>query len=89
MDEMERQMQEEDQLQQQIKQVESVVKTKLTKEALSRFGNIKAAYPEKYVQLLAVLGQLIQKIDVIDDNMLKDILIKLEPKKHKFKIIRK
>lgn len=87
-EEIQKQMQEEEQLQQQIAQLESVVKTRLTKEALSRFGNIKVAYPEKYIQLLAVLGQLVQKFNVIDDNMLKDILVKLQPK-HKFKVIRK
>lgn len=85
---MQNQMDEETQLQQQINQVELIVKQRLTKEALSRLGNIKIAYPEKYIQLLSVLGQLISRVNIVDDNMLKDILIKLEPK-HKFKIRRK
>jgi len=83
------QQEEEEQLQQQINQIEAIVKTKLTKEALSRLGNIKAAHPEKYIQLLAVLGQLIGKFNAIDDKLLKDILVKLEPKKHQFNVRRK
>jgi len=85
---LQQQMEEEAQLQQQVSQIEMIVKQRLTKDALSRFGNIKTAYPEKYIQLLAVFGQLISKVSVVDDNMLKEILIKLEPK-HKFKIRRK
>src|SRR3989344_8167021 len=93
MEELQKQLQnqqeEEEQLQQQINQIEAIVKTKLTKDALSRIGNIKAAHPEKYIQLLAVLGQLIAKVNVIDDKLLKDILVKLEPKKHQFNVRRK
>ncbi len=85
---LEQQQQEETQLHQQISQIELIIKQKLTKDALSRLGNIKVGYPEKYIQLLAILGQLIQKVNVVNDNMLKDILIKLQLT-HKFSIKRK
>ncbi len=79
---------EQMQLQQQIEQLEIVVKQKMTKQALERFGNIKSAHPEKAIQLLAILGQAIQagKIEEIDDDQLKEILMKLTPEKKEFKI---
>jgi len=84
------QMQEEAQAQEQIEQLEALVKQKLTKDALQRYGNVKAAHPEKAVQLLVVLAQAIQQgqIDQVDDNTLKQILIKLTPEKKDFKIKR-
>ncbi|MBW2982028.1 hypothetical protein KY343_04055 [Candidatus Woesearchaeota archaeon] len=84
-------MQKQMQLQQQIQQLEFIVKQKLTKQALERFGNVKAAHPEKAIQLLAILGQAIQtgKIeDQIDDDQLKDILMRLTPEKKDFNIRR-
>lgn len=85
------QSQEEAQLQQQIEQLEAVVKQLFTKEALSRYGNLKAAHPEKAIQVLVVLGQLIQqgKIHKINDSQLKEILKQLTPEKKEFKIKRK
>lgn len=82
---------EEQQLQQQIEQLDAIVKQKLTKDALQRYGNIKVAHPEKALQLIAVLGQLLQsnRIDMIDDAMLKNILIRLTPEKKGFTINRK
>ena len=81
---------EQMQLQQQIQQLEMVVKQKLTKKALERFGNVKAAHPEKAIQLLAVLGQAIQagQLNEIDDDQLKEILIKITPEKKEFNIKR-
>lgn len=85
------QFQEQAQLQQQIQQLELIVKQVLTKEALERYGNLKTAHPEKAVQLLVVLGQAIQsgQITKIDDNKLKEILKKLTPPKKDFKIRKK
>ncbi|MBW2966155.1 DNA-binding protein [Candidatus Woesearchaeota archaeon] len=84
-------LQKEMELKQQIQQLELMVKQKLTKQALERFGNVKAAHPEKAIQLLAYLGQMIQSGQVdeqIDDDQLKEILIKLTPEKKEFKIKR-
>src|SRR3989344_9239545 len=79
----EEQAQEEMQGQRQIQQLEAIVKQALTKEALERYGNLKAAYPEKAVQLLVILVQAIQQgqIQKVDDDTLKQILKKLSPKK--------
>jgi len=82
------QVEEQVQLQQQIEQLEAVVKRLFTKDALQRFGNVKAAHPEKAVQVLVVLGQLMQqnKIAEINDEQLKEILQQITPQKRDFKI---
>jgi len=88
---IEEQEQEGLRLQQQIQMLENVVKQKMTREALQRYGNLKTAHPEKAVQLLVILGQILQtqKIDKIDDKELREILIRLSPPKKETKIIHK
>lgn len=88
---LQQQAEEQTQFEQQIGQLEIVVKRVFTKDALSRYGNIKVAHPEKAVQVLVVLGQLIQqgKVNQINDTQLKEILKKLTPEKTDFKIKRK
>ena len=80
--------QQETQMQQQINQLEEFVRQYFTKEALSRYGNLKIAHPDKAIQLLVLLGQTIQskQIGMIDDNNLKEILKKLTPVKRDIKI---
>ena len=87
---MQQQVQEQEQLQQQIQQLEAIVKQALTKEALERYGNLKAAFPDRAVQLLVILTQAIQsgQINKIDDKTLKEVLKKITPKKKEFKIKR-
>ena len=82
------QLQQEAQLVQQIEDLENMVRPKLTKDALQRYGNLKSAHPEKAIQILAVLGQILQteKIKQIDDGQLKAILLKITPEKKEFKI---
>ena len=80
---MQQQTQEQEQLQQQIQQLEIIVKQAFTKEALERYGNLKAAFPERAVQVLVILAQAIQsgQVKTIDDNALKGILKKITPEK--------
>ncbi|MBA3064836.1 hypothetical protein FP803_05350 [Candidatus Woesearchaeota archaeon] len=82
---------EEAEIQQQITQIEILVKGVLTKKALERYGNLKTAHPELAVQLLVLLGQAVQsgQIKTVDDDALKNLLMRLQPKKHRFKMIRK
>jgi len=89
---LQRQAQEEAQLQQQIEHLEGVVRQFFTKEALQRYGNLKAAHPEKAIQVLVGLGQLVQSGKItqkITDEQLKELLKRLEPKKKEFTIKRK
>ena len=88
--EAQQQVNEEIQLQQQIGQLEVIVKRKLTKDAAERYSNLKIAHPEKAVQILVLLAQAIQadKINQVNDEQLKELLKKLTQKKE-FKIRRK
>jgi len=88
---MQQNMQEQAELQQQIAQLEAVVKTLFTKEALQRYGNLKAAHPEKAVQLLALIGQMVQKGNArrINDGELKKVLAMITPKNKEIRITRK
>ena len=84
-------LQEQQQMQAQLEQLETVVKQFFTKEALERYGNLKAAHQEKAIQLLVVLGQAVQQGQIkekITDEKLKDILKQLQPEKKEFKIKR-
>lgn len=64
------------QLQQQIQMLEGVVKQRFTRDALERYGNIRAAHPDKAVQLIAILAQAIQsgQLGTIADDDLKEML---------------
>lgn len=84
------QAQQEAQIKQQVSQIESVVRQRMSKEALQRYSNIKAADPERATQLLLLLAQFLQsgKTSMITDDLLKQILIKVTPKKREMKIKR-
>jgi len=73
------QQSEDQQLQQQIAQMEAAVKLRMDKEAISRYGNLKAAHKEKSVHALVILAQLLQqgKVAEITDPLFKDILQQL------------
>ena len=59
-----------------VKRLEIIVKQFLTKDALVRYGNLKAEHPEKAVQILVILGQAAQSgklKEKIDDEKLKEL----------------
>jgi len=71
---------EEQRLQQEIEMLEQTVKSRMTKEALQRYSNIRIAHPELALNLLLVLARAIQanQIGVIDDSQLKEILKQMQ-----------
>jgi len=75
-EQLQKQTEETDQIQAKILQLETAVKSLFTKEALQRYGNLKAAYPEKAIQVLAVIGKVLQseKLNNITDEQLKELL---------------
>ena len=87
--ELQKQYQEQAELQNQISELETFVKARMTKEAIGRYFNIKTAHPELAVQLLVGLSQLISagKISTITDDQLKELLSRALPKKRETKII--
>ncbi|MBS3155767.1 hypothetical protein J4413_00845 [Candidatus Woesearchaeota archaeon] len=75
---------EEEALKNQVEQIEALAKQLLDKEALSRFGNIKIAHPEKAIQLASVLIQMARTgrlKEKLNDEQLKQILTMLQEKK--------
>ena len=90
-EQLQSQMAEQQQLQQELEQIESFVKQKLTREALVRYGSYKTAFPEQAAQLSVILYQLISRknIRIIDDDSLKEILREFQPKKKDFKITKR
>lgn len=88
MEKKQQELNEQAQIEQQLQQIENVIKGKFTKEALQRYSNIKIAYPEKRAQLLLILAQVHEQIDKIDDEQLKEILKRMEPKRRETKIKR-
>ena len=78
-------------LQQQIQQMELVVRQHLTSDALSRLGNVKVSNPQLAIQLIIYLGQRIQsgKVGMIDDAQFKAMLQQLSTPRREFKITRK
>ena len=88
--EMNAQAQQEAMVQQQFEQVELAVKTKMTKEAISRYGNLKAAYPEKAVHALIIMARALEtrQVTQINDNILKHFLGALTPQKKEFNLKR-
>lgn len=88
---LQQQIQEKAQIQQQVELMENTVKQFLTKEALTRYGNLKTAHSDKALQLLVILLQSIQKGQIqskIDDATLKKILEQLTRQKKEIKIRR-
>ena len=89
--EQNKELQEQQQLNQQISIMEEVVYRYLTPDAISRYGNVKIAHPEKAIRVLTLLFQAIKQGSIqekINDSQLKELLIRFnnEPK---FKIKRK
>ncbi|MFH1510661.1 MAG: DNA-binding protein [Candidatus Woesearchaeota archaeon] len=81
---------EEERLQQELTQLETAVKSLMTKEALQRYGNIRAADNERATHLMVILGQLLQqgRIKQVDDATMRQVLLQMTKKKD-FKIVRK
>jgi len=80
------------QLQQQIELLESVAKQFMTGEAISRYGNIKSAHPEKAIQVIAIIAQAVESGQLkgkLDDENFKKLLQQITPEKREFKFNRK
>lgn len=71
-------------LQQQVAMLEAVVKQHLDATAVSRLGTLKLAHPEKALQAMVVIGQLIKAGKIrqpITDEQFKDIIRMMTPEK--------
>lgn len=79
-------------LQQQVAQLEKAAKLWMTPEAVSRYGNLKTAHPDKALQVAVLIAEFVQSGKIhklITDEQLKELLIYLEQRKQEMKIKRK
>ena len=90
-EQFQQQQAEQAQLQQQVQALEQFVTARLSKQALERYGNIKAAHPEQAVQLLTILGQIIQtkNVQCFEDEQVKQVLQMMQQQKRDITIKRK
>ena len=78
-------------LRQQVEALERVVRQHLSREAMARYGNLKAAHPDKAMQVLGVLAQAVQSGHIkeqLSDEDLKMVLRRLQEPKKEFRIKR-
>jgi DNA-binding TFAR19-related protein (PDSD5 family) len=89
---LEDQQTEQHQMLQQIELVETFAKRYLDSKAISRYGNLKAAHPEKAIQVAALITRGAQSGQIqgqITDIQFRELLLRLQPPKHETKIVRK
>ncbi len=84
--------QEQLKLQQQMTALENNAKQFLGKEALLRYGTIKAVNPERAFQIALVIREIAQQGQLqekLSDEGFKQILLQLEEPKKEFHVTRK
>ena len=84
--------QEKLKFQQQISLIENNAKQFLDKDALSRYGNIKAVNQEKALQIAFLIHQAVQSGQLkekLTDVQFKELLMNLQEPRREFRFIRK
>lgn len=85
-------LQEQLKLQEQMTQIEQEAKQILDRDALTRYGTLKAAYPERAFQIAMLLRQMIHKKQLshpLTDIEFKQLLTELQEKPKEFRLTRK
>lgn len=78
-------------LQRKIRDLEVIAKQFLTKEAISRYSNLKVAHPELAIRAITIIAQAVNTNQLgskIDDKQFKNLLVQLQSEKKDFKFIR-
>ena len=88
MTDAEREQQDAAEFEAQVQQLETLVRGHLSREALVRYGSIKSAHPERALQILVVLGKLVNtgKVGTITDEQFKQLLLTMTPQKRESRI---
>jgi DNA-binding TFAR19-related protein (PDSD5 family) len=79
-DQIDEQFQAELELAKNLKIIENVAKSKMSKEAISRYGNLKIAHPDKAVKAISFIAQAVQAgqiQEMITDRQFKELLVRL------------
>lgn len=85
---IEKRLREQAALTQQLTMLETVAKQKMSREAISRYGNLKVAHPETAVRVIALLAQAVstgQVKETIYDEEFKMLLQSIQQGKKEFK----
>ena len=80
MNQIDEQFQAELELAKNLKIIENVAKSKMSKEAISRYGNLKIAHPEKAVKAISFIAEAVQSVQIqemITDRQFKELLVRL------------
>ncbi len=78
----------EEHLIEQVAMLEKIAKTRMSKEAISRYGNVKLAHTETAIKAIAMIAQAVQMNQVqgmIGDLELKEIFREIQKGKTEFK----
>lgn len=78
------QYKESQQLKEQIIMLENIAKQNMTKEAISRYGNLKIAHKETAIKSIAFIVQAVQSgyiKEKITDDIFKEILKNINQRK--------
>jgi len=73
----------------QVSMLESIAKRKMSKEAISRYGNIKIAHPETAIKAIAAIAQAVQLgqvKEILSDDDFKSILFEIQNNKKEFRL---
>ena len=79
-------------LQKKVLEIENIAKNHMSQEAITRYGALKSAHPQKALHAIAVIAQLASQGEIKDkvtDEQFKKLLMSIEPEKKETKIIRK
>jgi DNA-binding TFAR19-related protein (PDSD5 family) len=82
---------EQKQLLKQIEILEQKVKQQLSREAITRYGTLKAGHPDKAMQALLILAQLMEAKQIthkLSDEEFKSILMQIQQPKKQFTLKR-
>jgi len=88
-EQLDEQLSEQIKLAQQIRLLENIAKQKMTKEAITRYGNLKLAHPEIAIKVITIIAQAIQLGQIketIDDAGFKELLKQIQQDKKHFRI---
>jgi len=88
-EQLDEQLSEQIKLAQQIRLLENIAKQKMTKEAVTRYGNLKLAHPEIAIKVITIIAQAVQLGQIketIDDAGFKELLKQIQQDKKRFRI---
>lgn len=72
---------------QQVMALEKIAKPLMSKEAISRYGNLKTAHPENAIKAIAIVAQAVQTGQLrqqLSDKEFREMLIEIQKGKRAY-----